>query len=87
MEKSLRLQFSIRELLLIIAIIALIAGWWIDHERIDRMANQKWEYKIDDYYIFDSELKTGGSQGWEICGAYTTPPSQSPLVILKRRTP
>ena len=29
-----RFQFSIRDLLLIIVIAALAAGWWIDHRRL-----------------------------------------------------
>ena len=31
-----KFQFSIRDLLLIVVIAALAAGWWIDHQRINR---------------------------------------------------
>jgi hypothetical protein len=31
--------FSIRELLLVTAIIALVAGWWLDHRRLTRISN------------------------------------------------
>ena len=31
-------QFSIRDLLMIVAIFALAAGWWIDHQ----LASQNW---------------------------------------------
>ena len=83
-----RVQFSIRELLLMITVIALISGWWIDHKRINSMLAQKWEFKLADFYVPDPELKNDGVQGWEICGAYTTPDSpRSPIVILKRRIP
>jgi hypothetical protein len=29
-----KLRFSVRELLLIVAVIALAVGWWIDHRRL-----------------------------------------------------
>jgi hypothetical protein len=32
------LRFSIRDILLTTAIIALVAGWWLDHRRITRNA-------------------------------------------------
>ena len=32
-------RFSIRDILLTTAIIALVAGWWLDHRRITRNAN------------------------------------------------
>jgi len=73
-----RFQFSIRDLLLIIVISALAAGWWMDHQRINRLAVQQWEY-------FDELIQTGstgsqpltpgakeaelarrGSEGWEL---------------------
>jgi hypothetical protein len=38
------LRFTIRDLLLIILIAALAAGWWIDHQRINRLTVQQWEY-------------------------------------------
>ena len=79
-----RFQFTVRELLLVIAIIAVMAGWWIDHKQItDGLANQKWEFKTVDY----SELKGAGVQGWEICASYGTSSSRSRMVILKRRIP
>jgi len=79
-----RFQFTVRELLLIIAIIAVIAGWWIDHQRItNSLANQKWEFKTVDY----PELKGAGAEGWEISSSYATASSRSPMVILKRRIP
>jgi hypothetical protein len=33
------LKLSIRDILLTTAIIALVAGWWLDHRRITRNAN------------------------------------------------
>ena len=83
-----KLQSSIRELLLIVAIIALMAGWLIDHNRLSSMANQKWEFKVADWNGADKNLKFAGSEGWEICGAYTEPSNPGlPLVFLKRRIP
>jgi hypothetical protein len=32
-------RFSIRDILLTMAIIALVAGWWLDHRRITRISN------------------------------------------------
>ena len=49
-----KFQFSIRDLLLIIVIAALAAGWWIDHRRLSKMSVQKWEYEIQpmqDFFV------------------------------------
>jgi hypothetical protein len=46
-----KLQFTIRDLLLIIVIAALAAGWWIDHQR---MENQVAKISRD---IHDAELR------------------------------
>jgi hypothetical protein len=59
-----KIQFSIRDLLLIMVIAALAAGWWIDHQRINRLAVQQWEYRTGG----ESEMYGLGSQGWEMCG-------------------
>ncbi len=66
-----KFQFSIRDLLLIIVIAALAAGWWIDHQRINRLAVQQWEYKtvIMDQQISgetESKLAQLGAEGWEM---------------------
>jgi len=45
-----KFRFSIRDLLLIVAIVALAAGWWIDHQRINKPTVQKWEYKTMLYF-------------------------------------
>ena len=63
-----KFQFSIRDLLMIVAIVALAAGWWIDHQRINRMAVQQWEYKIDRISHLDVDLGKLGADGWELCG-------------------
>ena len=65
-----RFQFSIRDLLLIIVIAALAAGWWIDHQRINHIAVQKWQYMtfVPNFSKTDSELNSFAVQGWEICG-------------------
>jgi hypothetical protein len=34
------LQFTIRELILVSAVVGLIFGWAIDHDRLARMNNQ-----------------------------------------------
>jgi hypothetical protein len=64
-----KFQFSIREMLLIAAIAALAAGWWIDHQRINRLAVLQWEYKIVWTYDMQVELDKLGVDGWELCGS------------------
>jgi hypothetical protein len=62
-----RFQLSIRDLLLTVAILALAAGWFIDHQRINRLTVQKWEYQVrhgSPNYHWLNEL---GEQGWEAC--------------------
>jgi len=81
-----RFQFSNRDLLLIIVIAALAAGWWIDHQRINRLSVQQWEYKS--LYGFertdsDSRLKTLGAEGWEVCGM--TPIREGDVNLLLKR--
>jgi hypothetical protein len=34
------LQFTIRELILILAVVGLICGWAIDHDRLARLNNE-----------------------------------------------
>ena len=63
-----KFQFSIRDLLLIVAIVALAAGWWIDHQRIDRLAVQKWEYREEYGYSGVQAIANKlGDDGWEVC--------------------
>ena len=76
-----RFQFTIRDLLLIIVIAALAAGWWIDHQRINRLTVQKWEYREETY--FGSALWNLGADGWEACGVIF-PDSTNPKVVFKR---
>jgi hypothetical protein len=70
-----KFQFSIRDLLLIVVIAALAAGWWIDHQRINRLVVQKWEYKFEG--VFDgapadiAKINNLGDQGWEIQSVLT----------------
>jgi hypothetical protein len=35
---GMKLRFSVRELLLAIAVVALAIGWWIDHRRAGKAA-------------------------------------------------
>ncbi len=62
-----KFQFSIRDLLLIIAIVALAAGWWIDHQRINRLSVQNWEYKLL-WNAQEADVNTFADKGWEACG-------------------
>jgi len=78
-----KFQFTIRDLLLIIVIAALAAGWWIDHQRINRMTVQKWEYKMDPWLI-EGLLTDSGDQGWEMCGIVPEDASHNVKVIYKR---
>ena len=66
-----KIQFSIRDLLLIIVIAALAAGWWIDHQRINHIAVQQWEYMtaVENPSSSDADLNRLAGQGWEVCGA------------------
>jgi hypothetical protein len=63
-----RFQFSIRDLLLVVVIGALAAGWWADHQRITRLPVQKWEYLTTYGSPSDDTLNSEGNQGWELCG-------------------
>jgi hypothetical protein len=78
-----RFQLSIRDLLLAVAIIALAAGWFIDHQRINHLSVQKWEYKFVNFRL-NSDFNTDGDQGWEVCGVGLSQSEGGPLVILKR---
>ena len=69
-----KIQFSIRDLLMMVAIVALAAGWWIDHQRISRLVaqqSQPWEYKIYTAFgqleLFGSFLNNFGNEDWEAC--------------------
>ena len=80
-----KIQFSIRDLLLIVAIVALTVGWWIDHQRINKVLTQKWEY--DTYYHFygdPEKLKDAGDDGWEACAMAYDSNMKSFLVVFKR---
>jgi len=79
-----RFQFSIRDLLLIIVIAALATGWWIDHQRINRLAVQQWEYQTMDGRRSDQALSSYGNQGWELCGIDTAPLPGNTRLYLKR---
>ena len=64
-----KFQFSIRDLLLIVVIAALAAGWWIDHRRLSKDPIQKWEYDTEiqnDRFLQDPLLRKRGDQGWEL---------------------
>ena len=74
-----RFQFSIRDLLLIIVIAALAAGWWIDHQRINRLAVQHWEYRWAAPGDFQQSQATLGDEGWEACAI-----NQNNRILLKR---
>jgi hypothetical protein len=64
---DMKFQFTIRDLILIVAIAALAAGWWMDHQRINSLAVQKWEYKTG---VFAGGAYLSGmcDEGWEVCG-------------------
>ena len=66
-----KIQFSIRDLLIVVAFLALAAGWLVDHQRINHIAVQKWEYKttVENMESSDSDLNRLAVQGWEVCGA------------------
>ena len=77
-----RFQFTIRNLLLFIVIAALAAGWWIDHQRINRLAVQKWEYTYGDWQY--QELAKNGDEGWEVCGVEFDHSTNNSRVLYKR---
>jgi len=82
-----QLRFSIRDLLLVTAIIALAAGWWIDHQRISRLAVQQWDYKTFHWRFDDQPLKDFGTEGWDAFAASPVSDANGPqgmMVILKR---
>jgi len=84
-----RFQFTIRDLLLIIVIAALAAGWWIDHQRINRLAVQQWEYReTTGTGGVDALVAELGDEGWEVCNVHYaesgTPGGGATTVLLKR---
>jgi hypothetical protein len=78
-----KFQFSLRDLLILVAFLALAAGWWMDHQRINRLAVQQWEYDERNFYGSDKHLKQAGIDGWEACGVFNGD-SINPSVLLKR---
>jgi hypothetical protein len=77
-----RFQFSIRDLLFLVAILALAAGWWVDHQRISKMEPQKWEYKTGP--MVEQYLVGNGTEGWEVCGVERDEDRHYTTVIYKR---
>ena len=72
-----RLRFTVRDLLLMLVIAALAAGWSADHQRLNRrLATQQWEYLhkqfngLRDGMFQDAaevdEFARLGSEGWEV---------------------
>jgi hypothetical protein len=81
-----RPRFTIRDLLLVTAVFALAAGWWIDHQRINNLAVQKWEYiKLDGYWNANTKnLNDQGELGWEVCEVTHDQNGNIVTLILKR---
>ena len=79
-----KFQFSIRDLLMIVAIVALAAGWWIDHQRINKMTVQQWEFMSKTWWGSDSELTNIGDGGWEGWGACQNPNARETILLFKR---
>jgi hypothetical protein len=81
-----KFQFSIRDLLILVAFLALAAGWWIDHQRIAKLGMQQWDYKRSSTVWDDAELKGLGDQGWEACGVVGTfdGNSHGAIILFKR---
>jgi hypothetical protein len=79
-----RFQFSIRDMLIAIAFLALAAGWWIDHQRINHIAVQKWEYMTINPFgpRTDSELNKHAAEGWEVCESASA--NSGILYVLRR---
>jgi hypothetical protein len=70
-----KFQFSLRDLLILVAFLALAAGWWIDHQRINHIAVQQWEYMTTVQSTNGAMAASGtaalnklASEGWEVCG-------------------
>ena len=56
-------QFSLRELMILVVIVALVLGWWID-----RRSAPPWEYRtvIQNGPPQEAQLNTLGKDGWEL---------------------
>ena len=74
-----KFQFTIRDLLWLLVVIALVLAWRIDRSRVPQ-----WEYKYDGLTFGSeaSDLDKLGMEGWEVC-AYNFGSNQRE-VLLKR---
>jgi hypothetical protein len=78
---GMRFQLSLRDVLLVVAILALAFGWWTDHQRIAPQAPRQWEYmSYEGFSGYGSELNSYGEAGWELCGLT----AEGRTAILKR---
>jgi len=59
-----RFQFSIRDLLWLLVVIALVLAWRIDRSRVPQ-----WEYQFHALTPGSeaADLDKYGSEGWEVC--------------------
>ena len=58
-----RFQFTIRDLLWLLVVIALVLAWRIDRSRVPQ-----WEYTSETINnSSDAELDKLGAEGWEVC--------------------
>jgi hypothetical protein len=57
-----KFQFTIRDLLWLLVVIALVLAWRIDRSRVTQ-----WEYKFTYLTVGreDSEMEKFGTEGWE----------------------
>ena len=61
-----KFQFSIRDLLWLFVVIALVVAWRIDRSRVPQ-----WEYlqvPMQSHFIPDANLDKPGTEGWELAG-------------------
>jgi hypothetical protein len=65
-------QFSIRELLLVVLIVSLALGWWVDR-RNSASTSQRFQLQVADEHAFIVDSVTGQSWQQRLNGGYSSP--------------
>ena len=77
-----RFQFTIRDLLWLLVVIALVLAWRIDRSRVPQ-----WEYSFEGLTFGreQAELDKLGTEGWEVCAYWFGSNTREALVKRPKR--